>query len=166
MDPKKIVIVAKKSPQCITFCPKFKFGIFTIYLNRIWNLSSIISHLQAKLKRDLFFYPYFPFINLMMCTCFYYIYHRIPKNTSIELKVGQNVCFRVSFEFTKYQVILGNFARFTGKIMNLHGCYVKHVKTVIARRQKTPMGSMVDPPSVLWGLKCKFPIKLIWILYN
>ena len=51
----------------------------------------------------------------MMCTCFYYIYHIIPKNTSIELKVGQNVCFRVSFEFTKYQVILGNLARFVGK---------------------------------------------------
>ena len=116
MDPKKkSVLWLKKKPQRITFCPKFKFGIFTIYLNRIWNLSSIISHLQAKLKRDLFFYPYFPFINLMMCTCFYYIYHRIPKNTTIELKVGQNVCFRVSFEFTKYQVILGNFARFMGK---------------------------------------------------
>ena len=112
---KKSLLWLKKSPQRITFCPKFKFGIFTIYLNRIWNLSSIISHLQAKLKRDLFFYPDFPFINLMMCTCFYYIYHRIPKNTSIELKVGQSVCFRVSFEFTKYQVILSNSARFMGK---------------------------------------------------
>ena len=91
MDSKKIVIVAQKKPQRITFCPKFKFGIFNIYLNRIWNLSSIIPHLQANLKRDLFFYPDFHFINLMMRTCFYYIYHRIPKNTSIELKLA-NVC--------------------------------------------------------------------------
>ena len=99
-DPKiKNVIAAQKSLHRIIFCPKLKFGIFTIFLNRIWNLSSIISHLQAKSKRYLFFYPDFPFINLMMCSCFYYIYHRIPKNTSIELKVCQNGCFRVSFEF-------------------------------------------------------------------
>ena len=51
----------------------------------------------------------------MMCTCFYYIYHRIAKNTSFELKLGQSGCFRVSFEFSKYQVILGIFGRFMGK---------------------------------------------------
>ena len=164
MDPKrKIVIVAQKSPQRITFCPKFKFGIFTIYLNRIWNLSSIISHLQAKLKRDLFstkLGPHFPFINLMMCTCFYYIYHRIPKNTSIELKVGQSVCFRVSFEFTKYQVILGNFARFMGKKYYL-------------QPQRTVGGGHPVTPEVFFGtrawtaLRCflRQPCKFI-IFYN
>ena len=35
--PKKSLLWLKKSPQRILFCPKCKFGIFTIYLNRIWN---------------------------------------------------------------------------------------------------------------------------------
>ena len=87
--------------------------------------------LASKIKKRPFFYPYFPFINLMMCTCFYYIYHRIPNNTSIELKVGQSVCFRVSFEFTKYQVILDNFARFMGKKYYL--------------QPQSPGGSTMDP---------------------
>ena len=60
----------------------------------------------------------------MMCTCFYYIYHRIAKNTSIELKLAQSGCFRVSFEFTKYQVILGYFARFMCK-----KCYLQPQRT-------------------------------------
>ena len=54
VTPKKSLLWLKKRHQRIIFCPKFKFGIFTINLNRIWNLSSIIPHLQAKLKRDLF----------------------------------------------------------------------------------------------------------------
>ena len=81
--------------------------------NLVLEHFAIFLPLQAKLNFDLF-----SLVSDLMSALFYYFYHRIAKNTSIELTVGLNLCFMVSFEFIEYWVILGIFARFMAENIN------------------------------------------------